>query len=324
MRRYGSKVLASLGMAAALLAGAGAAAPAVTNAAGVIKVGVTGPLSGDYASAGIDIVNAAKLAAAAINAKGGVLGMKIQIIPEDDACDAQTAAQAAQKLVDEGVVAVAGGYCSGASLPELSVFHKAGIPFILDASTNPLLTEEGYKDVFRVIGRDDQQGPFAARFIATYLHAKTAAVIHDGSTYAKGLAEATVAALKKLGVRVVYYNAITPGEKDYTSVLTTVKALHPQVIYYTGYFSEAGILVKQARQIGYKGYFMGGDATNDPTLIKTAGSAANGMMITTAPLAAELAGVGASSRRTRRPTTSPPARTPCTSTTPWTCSCGPS
>lgn len=255
-----------------------------------LKIGVPAPLSGDYASAGTDIVNAAKLAVKDINAKGGVLGKQLEVIPQDDQCDAQVGVQAAQKLVDQHVVAVAGGYCSGASIPESGVFHSSNIPFVADASTSPQFTEQGYDNVFRTIGRDDEQGPFAAKFIATYLHAKTAAVIHDNTTYAKGLAEQTVAALKQLGVNVVYYNAITPGEKDYTSVLTRVKALNPDVIYYTGYFAEAGILVKQAKQLGLKSTFMGGDATNDPTLLKTAGDAANGMIITTAPLAQFLNG----------------------------------
>ncbi len=256
-----------------------------SNAGGTIKIGVLGPLSGAYASAGTDIVDAAKLAAKNINSKGGVLGSKIQIVAEDDACDAQTGVQAAQRLVTEGVVAVDGGYCSSAALPESSVFHRRNIPFVLDASTNPQLTEQGFRDVFRVIGRDDEQGPFAAKFISGYLHAKTVAIIHDNTTYAKGLAENAQSALLKDHVKVVYFNAITPGQSDYTSVLTKVKSLNPRVIYFTGYFAEGGILVKEFHQLNMHGTFMGGDANTDPTLLKTAGSAANGMIITNAPLA---------------------------------------
>jgi ABC-type branched-subunit amino acid transport system substrate-binding protein len=255
-----------------------------------IKIGVPVPLSGSSANAGTDIVNGAKLAAARINAAGGVLGKQIELVPEDDACDAQTAVQAAQKLVDAGVVAVAGGYCSSAALPELSTFHRAGIPYVLDASSNPKLTEMGYNDVFRAIGRDDEQGPFAADFIKNSLHAKRAAVIHDNTTYAKGLADNTVEALKKDGVDVVYSDAITPGQMDYSPILTHVASLNPDVIYYTGYFSEAGLIVKEARQLGLKMTLMGGDGTNDPTLMKTAGPAADGLIITTEPLAQFLSG----------------------------------
>ncbi|WP_395063495.1 branched-chain amino acid ABC transporter substrate-binding protein [Paraburkholderia silvatlantica] len=255
-----------------------------------IKIGVPVPLSGSSAAAGTDILNGAKLAAARINAAGGVLGKQIELVPEDDACDAQTAVQAAQKLVDAGVVAVAGGYCSSAALPELTAFHRAGIPYVLDASTNPKLTEMGYDNVFRTIGRDDEQGPFAASFMKNSLHAKRVAVIDDNTTYAKGLAQNTVESLKKMGVDVVYADSITPGQMDYSPTLTKVSSLKPDVIYYTGYFSEAGLVVKEARQVGLKMTFMGGDGTNDPTLMKTAGPAADGMIITTAPLAQFLAG----------------------------------
>lgn len=268
----------------------GMAPGAAWSASGTIKIGVPVPLSGSYANAGTDILDGAKLIAAKINAAGGVLGKQIELVPEDDACDAQTAVQAAQKLVDAGVAAIAGGYCSGAALPELSTFHRAGLPYVLDASTNPRLTEMGYDDVFRTIGRDDEQGPFAANFMKNFLHAKNAAVIDDNTTYAKGLAQSTVKFLKQDGVDVVYANAITPGQMDYSPTLTRVAALKPDVIYYTGYFSEAGLMVKEARQLGLKITLMGGDGTNDPTLMKTAGPAADGMIITTAPLAQFLSG----------------------------------
>jgi ABC-type branched-subunit amino acid transport system substrate-binding protein len=255
-----------------------------------IKIGVPVPLSGSSANAGTDILNGAKLAVAKINAAGGVLGKQIELVPEDDACDAQTAVQAAQKIVDAGVVAVAGGYCSSAALPESTTFHRAGLAYVLDASTNPKLTENGWDNMFRTIGRDDQQGPFAAQFMKNSLHAKRVAVVHDNTTYAQGLAQNTVDALKKEGVDVVFFDAITPGQMDYSPTLTKIVSLKPDVIYYTGYFSEAGLLVKEAKEVGYKGTFMGGDGTNDPTLMKTAGPAADGMIITTAPLAQFLSG----------------------------------
>jgi branched-chain amino acid transport system substrate-binding protein len=280
-------LLMAIALAVAACGGGGGGG---TSGGGSVKIGVPGPLSGDYASAGTDIVNGAKLAAQDVNAKGGVLGKKIEIVTADDACDAQTAAQAAQKLLSSGVVAVAGGYCSAASLPELTAFHRRGLPFVMDASTNPKLTEMGFKEAFRDIGRDDQQGPFAAKFVAEFLKAKKVAVINDNTTYSKGLAVSAVDALKKAGVNVVFDQAITPGQQDYTPTLTKVISSNPDAVYYTGYFTEAGLLVKQARQLGYRNTFMGGDATNDPTLLKTGGPAANDMVITTAPLAQFLSG----------------------------------
>ena len=258
--------------------------------ADTIKIGVPVPLSGPYANAGIDIANAAKMAAAKINAAGGVLGKQVEIVTEDDACDAQQGVQAAQKMIDAGVAVAAGGYCSGAALPELTALHRANISYILDASTNPKLTSIGFDNVFRTIGRDDQQGPFAAAFIANYLHAKTAAVIDDNTVYSKGLADNTVAGLKKDGVDVVYYDAVTPGQMDYSAVLSHVASLNPAVIDYTGYFAEAGLIAKEAAALHLKPQMMGGDATDDPTLIKTAGTAAEGWISTCAPLPQFLSG----------------------------------
>jgi len=289
-----SVILATVSLLIAACGGSGGGTSPSGASSSPIKIGVPVPVSGDYASAGQDIFRGAQLAANQINAQGGVSGRKIQLIQADDACSAQVGAQAAQKLISQGIVAAAGGYCSSASLPELSAFHRVGIPYVMDASTNPQLTEQGFAEAFRTIGRDDQQGPFAAKFISGFLKAKTAAVINDNTTYSKGLAQNTISALKGDGVNVVYNNAITPGQSDYTPVLTRVKSLNADVIYYTGYFAEAALLVKQGKQLGMTSQFMGGDATNDPTLLKTAGAAADGMIITTAPLAQFLGSRGQS------------------------------
>lgn len=270
-----------------------AAAPAAL-AQETIKIGVPVPLTGGYSVAGKDILNGAQLAADDINAKGGVLGKKIELVPQDDECDADKAAQGAQALVDKGVVAVAGGYCSSAAMPELRVFHGAGLAYVMDASTNPELTEKGWDNAFRTIGRDDEQGPFAAKFMKEVLHAKTVAVVNDNTTYSKGLAENVVEALKKQGVDVAYDDALTPGQMDYADVAKQVAAVKPDVVYYTGYYPEAAALVKDFRQLKLPvKYVMGGDGTTDPTLIKTAGASAKGMMCTTAPLPQFLTGAKA-------------------------------
>lgn len=278
-------MLAATALTAAACGAASSGGSGGSSSSGKISIGVPVPLSGDYASAGTDILHGAQLAAKKINAAGGVDGKKISIVPQDDACQAQTAAQAAAKLISQGVVAVAGGYCSTAALPELSTFHRSNIPFVMDASTNPQLTEQGFSDAFRTIGRDDEQGPVVASFITKFLHDKRVAVGNDNSTYSKGLADSTIGALKKDGAQVVFNNALTPGQSDYTSYLTKISQSKPQVFYYTGYYPEFGLMLKQAQQLGLKFTMMGGDANNDPTLIKTAGSAANGALVDTAPLA---------------------------------------
>ena len=296
MKVVGSRAAATAILAAVALTAAACSSSTSTSSSpsssstsgsssGSILIGVPVPLSGSLASAGTDIVHGAQLAASAINSSGGVLGRKIQIVPQDDACLASTGSQAAQKLISQGIAAAAGGYCSTAAFPELEAFHRAGIPYVMDASTNPQLTEQGFAEAFRTIGRDDEQGPIAASYITSYLHATRVAVGNDNTTYAKGLANSTVAALRKDGAQVVFNNALTPGQSDYTSFLTKIGQSKPQVFYYTGYFPEFGLLLKQAKQLGLKFTMMGGDANNDPTLIKTAGSAATGAMMTTAPLA---------------------------------------
>ncbi|MQA83402.1 MAG: ABC transporter substrate-binding protein [Streptosporangiales bacterium] len=281
-----SRSSALAGLTAAVLLAAGCGGGTGGGEGGEpIKIGVPVPLSGDYASAGEDILRGARLAAQDINQRGGVLGRKIQIAQADDACGAQVGAQAAQRLVSSGIAAAAGGYCSTAALPELNTFHRSKIPFVMDASTNPQLTEMGFAEAFRTIGRDDQQGPIAASFIVNDLKAGRAAVLHDNTTYAKGLADAAAKALQQEGAQVVYNDALTPGQADYTPVLTKISGAKPDVLYFTGYFAEAGLLIKQAKQLGADFQMVGGDATNDPTLIKTAGPAAEGFMLSTAPLA---------------------------------------
>lgn len=292
MKLVGSRTAATAILAAVALATAACGSSASSGGSsgnqgsqGAILIGVPVPLSGEYASAGTDILHGAQLAAKDINAAGGVNGKKIQIVSQDDACQASTGSQAAQKLISQGVVAAAGGYCSTAAFPELQAFHRMGIPYVMDASTNPQLTEQHFAEAFRTIGRDDEQGPIAASFITGFLHGKRVAVGNDNSTYAKGLADATVSALRQDGAQVVFNNALTPGQSDYTSFLTKIGQAKPEVFYYTGYYPEFGLLLKEAKQLGLKFTMMGGDANNDPTLIKTAGSAASGAMMTTAPLA---------------------------------------
>ena len=250
-----------------------------------IKIGVPVPLSGGNAKMGNDISQAATLAVEEWNAKGGVLGRKLEIVAFDDACDAQQSVTAAHKLVDGGVVAVAGGYCSSAAIPASAVYHDAGVAFVADASSNPKLTDQGFENVFRVIGRDDQQGPYAAGFMMNTLKAKKIAIIHDNTLYAKGLADATKAALEgKPGVQVVFFDAVTPGEKDFSAVLTKVKSLSPDVTYYTGYYPEGGLIAKQFKDLGVPGKFMAGDANNDPTFVSEAGPASEGVYVTSTPL----------------------------------------
>ena len=264
------------------------------EAHGPINIGVLLPLSGDNTNIGVDLLNAANLASDEINAAGGVLGRRVEIVPVDDGCDPETGTAAAQTLLGRGIVGVAGGYCSAAAIPETVVLHPRGIPYIALA-TNPALTERGLNTVFRIAGRDDQQGIFAARFLADPAGARRLAVLHNDTTYARGLAEHTRTANNdlKLGMQIVFFDAITPGEDDYRPTLTKIQRSGADTLYFTGYALEAGLLVRQAKELGLALRLIGGDATNEPTMIEAAGSAAEDYIVTTAPPADYLPGATA-------------------------------
>ncbi len=251
-----------------------------------INVGITGPFSGPYADPGSAIRNAGQLAIDDINAAGGINGRKLQALPEDDTCDAQTGVQAAQKLLNESIVAIVGGYCSGASIPESDTLHRNGdLPFITAASSNPKFTEQGYDNVFRMVSRDDAEAPADVSFMKDWLKAGKIAIMHDNTTYAKGVADSAKQAAQSTGMTVTYFDAITPGQKDYTAALEKVATTKPDVLFYTGYYPEFGLLAKEYVALNPPYKLDGDSATVDPSVIKVAGTALNnaGITFTTLP-----------------------------------------
>src|SRR4030042_3816967 len=187
-----------------------------------IKIGISCPITGDQAKMGMDFKNGVSLAVEEWNSKGGVLGKRVRMIVSDDQHDPKQAVSIANKMVNEGVVGVIGHFNSSCSIPASDVYNRAGIPMITPGSTNPQLTEKGYRGVSRVCGRDDQQGRVAAEFVINYLKLNNAAILHDKTTYGQGLANEFK---KSLGdkVKVVYYGAIVQGDRDFKMVLTAVK-----------------------------------------------------------------------------------------------------
>ena len=275
---------ASLAACGALLIGACGSSSSAGG--GVIKVGITGPFTGAYADPGTAIRNAGELAIADINAAGGINGRMLQGVPEDDACDAQQGTQAAEKLLTQGIIAIVGGYCSGASIPESDILHRTGdLPFITAASSNPKFTEQGYDNVFRMVSRDDAEAPADVSFMKDWLKASKIAILHDNTTYAKGLADSAKTAAAASGVTVTYFDAITPGQKDYSSALTRVGTTHPDVLFYTGYYPEFGLLAKEYVSLAPSFKLNGVSADVDPSVIKVAGTALNnpGITINTLP-----------------------------------------
>jgi branched-chain amino acid transport system substrate-binding protein len=249
----------------------------------VIRIGIAGPMTGDQAKMGMDFKNGATLAVEEWNSRGGVLGKKIDLIVSDDQHDPKQAVSVANKMVNEGVAGVIGHFNSSCSIPASDVYNRAGIPMITPGSTNPQLTERGYKNVFRVCGRDDQQGKVGAEYVTQILRLKRVAVLHDKTTYGQGLADEFKRFLGP-GIEVVYYGGIVQGDKDFKMILTTVRSKNPELIFFGGIYPEAGLLVKQAKELGLNAPFMSGDGTIDAKFIEIAGpQAAEGTLLTFSP-----------------------------------------
>jgi len=264
-----------------------AAAAVTVLAASPVKADITistaGPMTGQYASFGEQMKRGAEQAVKDINAAGGVLGQKLKLVVGDDACDPKQAVAVANKFVSQKVVFVAGHFCSGSSIPASKVYSEEGILQISPASTNPKLTDEGGPNVFRVCGRDDQQGVVAGGYLAKNYKGKKVAILHDKTAYGKGLADAVMANFKKAGGTVSMYEAYTAGEKDYTALVSKMKAAGIGVFYVGGYHTEAGLMIRQAHEMGYKPQIVSGDALVTDEYWKITGNAGEGTLMTFSP-----------------------------------------
>ncbi len=266
-----------------LLAAAALAVAGATTAKAEILIATAGPMTGQYASFGEQMKRGAEMAVADINAAGGVLGQKLKLIVGDDACDPKQAVAVANKFVSERVAFVAGHFCSGSSIPASKVYEEEGVLQISPASTNPKLTDEGGDNVFRVCGRDDQQGIVAGNYLADTWGAKKIAILHDKTAYGKGLADETKKRLNKRGVTEAMYEAYTAGEKDYSALISKMKAAGVDVFYLGGYHTEAGLMIRQAREQGYGVQLVSGDALVTDEYWKITGEAGAGTVMTFSP-----------------------------------------
>jgi len=250
-----------------------------------IVIAAAGPMTGSEAVSGEQLKRGAEQAVADINAKGGVLGKKLVLEIGDDACDPKQAVAVANQLASKKVVFVAGHYCSSSSIPASEVYAESGILQISPASTNPVLTERGAKfsNVFRVCGRDDQQGAVAGAYIAEKYKGKHIAIIHDKSTYGKGLADETKKALNAKGVTETLYDSVTQGDKDFSALVSKMKAAAIDVIYFGGYHTEAGLLVRQSRDQGLTAQLISGDALVTTEFWSITGKAGEGTLMTFSP-----------------------------------------
>lgn len=264
-----------------LVAAAGLAA-ATSAVAQDIVIAVAGPMTGSNATVGAQFRRGAEMAVADLNAQGGVLGRKLRLEIGDDACDPKQAVAVANQLASKKVVFVAGHYCSGSSIPASEVYAEEGILQISPGSTNPTLTERGakFKNVFRVCGRDDQQGVIGADFALDKFKGKVVAVVHDKSQYGKGIADFAKARFNEKGVKEVMYEGINVGDKDFTALITRMKQAKVEVVYFGGYHTEAGLLVRQAKEQALDIALIGGDALFNNEFASIAGPAAANAYVT--------------------------------------------
>lgn len=266
------------------------------NAGGgkTIKIALQAPITGDYAYEGQMAKQSVEVAAELINKAGGVLGKQIEIVVVDDGSNPKDSALAAQKAVSQKVVAVVGSYGSSVTEPAADIYEKNKLVSVGYGCTAVRLTmDKERKYFFRTCGRDDAQGLFFGKYAVETMGAKRIAIMHDNSTFAKGVADEAKKALEPYvaagKTEIVYFDAVTPKEKDFSAAVTKLRETKPDVWYYTGYYPEAGLLIRQARDAGLNCPFIGGNAAINDDFVKIAGiDVAKGALMTQEPLVTDV------------------------------------
>ncbi len=254
-----------------------------------IKIGLQGPMTGDYAYEGQGFVKAVQLLVDQVNEEGGLLGRPVELVIEDDAGDPTQSALVADRLIDAGVVAVIGAYNSTATEPASEIYNENNILHITPSSTATRLTEKGFEQFFRVCFLDDRQALFAVMAMQDVLGAQKIGILHDNSTYAKGLADWTQVYAEEAGLEVAFFDAINPDDQDFTPILTNIGNAGLDAVYFTGYHAQGGLLLRQTAELGLDIQWMMGNASNNPEMVEIAGvDAAAGTFITTEPLPQDL------------------------------------
>jgi len=257
-----------------------------------VKIGHVGPLTGGIAHLGKDNENGARLAIDEANAAGIKIdgkAVKFVLVAEDDQADPKVGTTVAQKLVDAKVAGVVGHLNSGTSIPASPIYSQAGIPVISGSATNPKLTEQGFKTQFRVVGRDDQQGPAIASYLATNNKPKVVAVIDDATAYGEGIANEVEKTLKAAKITVLPREKGTDKTTDWKAILTKLRGRKPDAVFYGGMDATGGPLMKQGRELGMKAVFSFGDGACTDEMGKLAGEAAEGLLCSQAGIPAQAA-----------------------------------
>jgi branched-chain amino acid transport system substrate-binding protein len=268
-------ILKSMSIALSLLLAGGAHAQ--------VKLAVAGPVTGANAAFGAQLTQGVQQAAEDINKAGGILGQKIQVEVVDDVSDPKQGVSVANKLVGDGVKFVVGHFNSGVTMPASDVYAENGILFITPSATNPKITERKLWDAFRTCGRDDQQGMVWAELARDKLKGKKIAVIHDKTTYGKGLADAALDNMHKFGVKEVLYEGVNTGEKDYSAIVSKIKDSGADYLMWGGLHTEGGLILRQMRDQGMNTVMISGDGITDTEFAAIGGPGVEGTLMTFGP-----------------------------------------
>lgn len=243
----------------------------------IVKIALVCPLTGDIAAMGQGMKRAVEIALEEANASNRFPDIKFELAAFDDRADPKEAVNVANQIIsDPKIVGVIGHLNSGCSIPASQIYAKRNLPMITPASTNPKLTLQGLKNVFRVCTTDDVQGSFAANYVIDKLKVTTAAVIHDKTAYGQGLAEEFKKQFEARQGKILSFDGINIGNKDFKALLTRIKEKNPQIIYFGGLYSEGGLITRQAKELGLQVPIVGGDGIFTPEYIKIGGSATEG------------------------------------------------
>ncbi len=247
-----------------------------------LTIAVAGPMTGQLATIGDQFRQGAEAAAAEINAKGGVLGRQIKISLQDDQCDPKQAVSIANRIVAEGIKFVDGHACSGSSIPASAVYAESGVLMMSPASSNPAMTDDaaakGWTTIMRLYTRDDAQGAFLGPWMAEKYKGKNVVVLHDKSAYGQGVADAVKSTMNAAGLTEVLYEGINAGEKDYSALVTKLKDLKADVVYFGGYHPEGGLIMRQSAEQNLKFQLIMPDSIASPEFWQISGPAGEGTM----------------------------------------------
>ncbi|MDR2128791.1 MAG: branched-chain amino acid ABC transporter substrate-binding protein [Burkholderiaceae bacterium] len=270
--------LATLGLAAAGLSAALLPAAAMAQ---TIKIAVAGPQTGPVTQYGDMVREGVSTAIEQINAAGGINGKKLEAVLLDDGCEPKQGPVVANRVVNSKIGFVVGHVCSGATIAAADIYENEGVVMVSPSATAPALTDgKNYGFIFRTIGRDDQQGPAAAKYIIGKVKPSAVAVLHDKQSYGQGIATAVRNELDKAGVKIAMFEGINAGDSDYSAVITKIKSSGADFVYYGGYHPEMGLLMRQAAEQSVKVRFMGPEGAGNPDITAIAGNASEGMLLT--------------------------------------------